>query len=103
MTALPEAKLAREAEMCYATLACVTDYDCWREATEAVTVDVVLEVLRKNVALSQEVLRRAVPELPEERKCACPTALRNAIVTAPDYITAEAKRRLAPLIRKYLA
>jgi 5'-methylthioadenosine phosphorylase len=102
MTALPEAKLAREAEMCYATLACVTDYDCWREATEAVTVDVVLEVLRKNVALSQDVLRRAVPNLPEKRECACPTALQNAIVTARDSVPEVTRRRLAPIIGKYL-
>jgi len=102
MTALPEAKLAREAEICYATLACVTDYDCWREATDAVTVDVVLEILRKNAALSQDVLRRAVPSLSRERECACPSALRNAIVTASDSMPEETKRKVAPIIEKYL-
>ena len=98
MTALPEAKLAREAEMCYATLACVTDYDVWHEDHDSVTVDMVFANLLHNVAAAQEVLRRIVVRLPEHRKCGCATALKNAIVTSPDAMTASAKNRLKLLL-----
>ena len=98
MTALPEAKLAREAEMCYATLACVTDYDVWHEDHDSVTVDMVFANLLQNAAAAQEVLRRIVVRLPEHRKCGCATALKNAIVTSPDAMTASAKNRLKLLL-----
>ncbi len=102
MTALPEAKLAREAEICYATLACVTDYDCWRDATEVVTVDMVVANLMKNVATSKDVLRRVIPRIPKERSCACSTALRDAIITARDRIPTELKEKMRPIVGKYL-
>ncbi len=102
MTALPEAKLAREAEMCYATLACATDYDCWHESEESVSVELVVQNLLRNVAVSKEVLRRAIPQLPVSRACPCASALQNAIITAPAAIPVDVKRKLAPLIGKYL-
>ncbi len=102
MTALPEAKLAREAEMCYAILACATDYDCWHETEEAVSVEMVVANLSKNVATSQEIIRRLLPRLSPERRCACPSALKNAILTARDAIPEDTKERLALLIGKYL-
>lgn len=102
MTALPEAKLAREAEMCYATLACVTDYDVWHSAEEQVTVELVVANLMKNVAASQEALRRLLPTITAERSCDCGTALRDAVITARDAIPAEARQKLHPIIGKYI-
>ena len=102
MTALPEAKLAREAEICYATLACVTDYDCWREATEIVTVDMVVTNLLKNTATSQEVVRRLVSRIPDEWDCICSLVLKDAIITAKDRIPNEVKQRLDPIIGEYV-
>jgi 5'-methylthioadenosine phosphorylase len=103
MTNLTEAKLAREAEICYATLALVTDYDCWHEDEEDVTVDGVLENLRANAALAADTLRRAVAALPAERsRCACGEALRNAVITAPEAIPADARARLGLLLDRYL-
>ena len=102
MTALPEAKLAREAEMCYATLACVTDYDVWHSTEEQVTVELVVANLMKNVAASQEALRRLLPAMTAERPCDCGTALRDAVITARDAIPAEARQKLHPIIGKYI-
>ena len=102
MTALPEAKLAREAEMCYATLACVTDYDCWREATEVVTVEMIIANLMKNVSASRQVLANIIPSIPDERTCGCASALKDSIITAPDRIPGDLKERLLPLVGKYL-
>ena len=102
MTALPEAKLAREAEMCYATLACVTDYDCWHEGAEAVTVEMVVANLLKNVSTSREVLKTVILQVPEERSCACASALKDAIITSRDRIPADLKERMRPIIGKYL-
>ena len=102
MTALPEAKLAREAEMCYATLACVTDYDVWHSTEEQVTVELVVANLMKNVAASQEALRRLLPTITAERPCDCGTALRDAVITARDAIPAEARQKLHPIIGKYI-
>ena len=102
MTALPEAKLAREAEMCYSALACVTDYDCWREATEVVTVEMVVANLMKNISVSKEVLRTIVNRIPAGRSCPCASALKDTIITAPDRIPQELKDRLRPLVEKYL-
>ena len=98
MTNMPEAKLAREAELCYATLALVTDYDCWHETEEAVTVDAILGVLSQNVALAKRMLRLVVPSTAGAADCACHCALQNAIVTAPDRMPASLRRKLALLM-----
>ena len=101
MTALPEAKLAREAEICYATLALATDYDTWHEEEEAVSVSVVAANLGKNVARSKEILRRLIGRIPGDRSCQCATALKDAVITSRDHISEGAKRDLWPLIGKY--
>lgn len=102
MTAIPEAKLAREAEICYATLACVTDYDCWHESGEVVTIDMVLENLRRNTEMAKKILKAAVTRLPERRECQCATALKDSIITAPELIPAQKKKELALLIERYI-
>ena len=102
MTALPEAKLAREAEMCYATMAWVTDYDCWHESSESVTVEMVVQNLLKNVANSKEMIRRVVPKLNGDRSCPCGTSLKDAIITSPQGIPEEIKRKLAPIVGRYM-
>jgi 5'-methylthioadenosine phosphorylase len=102
MTALPEAKLAREAEICYATLAFVTDYDCWHPEYESVTVDMILTNLRKGVDTGKKLLRLVMPHIPKERDCACGTALERAIATGKKYIPDQAKENLGLLIGKYL-
>jgi 5'-methylthioadenosine phosphorylase len=103
MTNLQEAKLAREAEICYATMALVTDYDCWHESHEDVTVETVLAYLAKNAETAQKILRNSiVPAANRTRDCACGSALQYAIITQRSAITAEAKRRLAPIISKYV-
>ena len=102
MTALPEAKLAREAEICYSTLACVTDYDCWRESTEVVTVDMVVANLQKNVSTSTKILRALISKVPMGRNCFCDSALESAILTSPDAVSQEYKTKLAPIIGKYI-
>jgi 5'-methylthioadenosine phosphorylase len=101
MTNLQEAKLAREAEIAYASLAMVTDYDCWHEEEEAVTGEGVMEVLRKNVALAQRVVRRAVTML-DGAENDCADALRMALITEPGDVPPETLEMLAPLIGKYL-
>ncbi len=102
MTNLQEAKLAREAEICYATLAMVTDYDCWREGHDDVTVDQVVAVLHQNADNAAKVVRAAVRAMPKERACACASALQYAILTDRAAIPAAARERLAPLLDKYL-
>jgi 5'-methylthioadenosine phosphorylase len=102
MTNLQEAKLAREAEICYATIAMATDYDCWHEDHEAVTVEAVIAVMNKNVGNARRLISASVPRVPGERSCGCGSALRSAIMTSPDKIPAEARERLALLIGKYL-
>ncbi len=103
MTALPEAKLAREAEICYATMAWVTDYDCWRTETEAVTTEMVVQNLGRNVAASKKLLRRVVPRLDTlNEDCACSSALENAIISAPAGLSDDYKLKMAPLVGKYL-
>lgn len=102
MTNLQEAKLAREAEICYSTIALVTDYDCWHPSHDAVTVDMVIANLVQNAKTAQQVIAGAVDALPFERTCECATALKYAIITRPDAISAEARERLAPLVGKYL-
>lgn len=105
MTALPEAKLAREAELCYATIACVTDYDCWREAEASVTVAMVIQNLVKNVANAQAVIRSVVSQLPAARAtlpCGCASALATAIITDHAAISPAARERYRLLLEKYL-
>jgi 5'-methylthioadenosine phosphorylase len=102
MTNLQEAKLAREAEICYATLALVTDYDCWHEAHDAVSVETVIEYLNKNVRNAQLIMREAVKQLTgKPRGCACGSALKNAIFTAPDIWPEATKKKLEAIIGKY--
>jgi 5'-methylthioadenosine phosphorylase len=104
MTNATEAKLAREAEMCYASLALVTDWDCWHETEEMVSVEGLLENLRANAALSADLLSDVVRGLPDERhRCGCGDALGSAILTPLDGIPEPARRRLAPLLDRYFA
>ena len=102
MTNMPEAKLAREAEICYATLAMSTDYDCWHQVQEDVNVDMVVQTLSKNVERAKEIVKRVVIRLPVERNCPCSRALENAIFTQPQAIPQETYDRLKPLVGKYL-
>ncbi len=102
MTNLQEAKLAREAEICFCTVAMATDYDCWHTDHDDVTVEAVIELLNKNVDIAKKILITAIPRLTEERKCSCPNALKDAILTAPDMIPEKIKTGLKPLIGKYL-
>ena len=102
MTNLTEAKLAREAEICYATIAMITDYDCWHPQHDSVTVSEVILNLNRNAENVQRAVREAVRELPEERGCKCGSALAHAIVTDRKMIPAAAKKRLAPIVGKYL-
>jgi 5'-methylthioadenosine phosphorylase len=102
MTNMPEVKLAREAELCYATLALATDYDVWHETEEAVSVEAVIRNLMQNVATAKDVLARAIPQIAPPRTCACPRLLENAIITDPPSIPLTARRRLELLVGKYL-
>jgi 5'-methylthioadenosine phosphorylase len=102
MTNLQEAKLAREAEICYATMALVTDYDVWHETEEDVTVEAVIAVLLENAAMAKAILRRAVRAIPAARTCPCSRALRDAIITARDRIPPATRERLKLLVGKYL-
>jgi 5'-methylthioadenosine phosphorylase len=100
MTNMPEAKLAREAELCYATMALVTDYDCWHETEEAVTVEAILATLHRNVELAKRILRVMIPSLSESGDCSCQHALDNAIVTAQKGLPAAVRKKLALLTRR---
>lgn len=100
MTALPEAKLAREAEMCYSIIATVTDYDVWHE--EDVTIETVIENAMKNEEAVRNVIKEAITKIPLERNCVCANALSGAVLTAPDKIPVETKRKLGDLIGKYV-
>ena len=102
MTNLQEAKLAREAEICYVTIALVTDYDCWHESEEEVSVDIIIANLTRNNENAQKILKETLKLLPEERDCACRHALQNAIITQPDAIPPETREKLALLVGKYL-
>jgi 5'-methylthioadenosine phosphorylase len=102
MTNLQEAKLAREAEICYVTIAMVTDYDCWHEEEEPVTVEVLLGYLEKNSGNAQEVIKEVLKILPDEFDCSCQHALRDAIITQPDVIPEATRERLKVVIEKYL-
>lgn len=106
MTALPEAKLAREAELCYATIACATDYDVWHETAESVTVEMVLGNLMKNVTNAQRIIRAVARQIPADRAhntCECPHALASAIITDRSRIPAEAREKYQLLAGKYLS
>jgi 5'-methylthioadenosine phosphorylase len=102
MTNLQEAKLAREAEICYATLAMVTDYDCWHPDHDAVTAEQIIGNLGKNASTARAVLRAALRRLPIPRECECANALRYALVTAPELVPEQTKRELAPIVGRYM-
>jgi 5'-methylthioadenosine phosphorylase len=102
MTNATEAKLAREAEICYSTIALATDYDCWHLSEEAVTVEAVLAVMKHNIETSKNMIRQAVLMLSGERACGCSGALRNTIMTPEKLIPAKVKKDLSPIIGKYL-
>jgi 5'-methylthioadenosine phosphorylase len=102
MTNLPEARLAREAEMAYATIALATDYDCWHDDHDDVSVEAVIAVLKQNVHNAKKILREAILAMPETCTSPARTALTHAIMTAPDAIPAAAKERLAPLVARVL-
>ena len=100
MTITPEAKLAREAEICYSSICCVTDYDCWKE--ECVTADAIVSYMKQNVAMARKIIKLAVHRVPGKGTCACHMALKDAIVTTPAVMTLEQKRKFNLLIGKYL-
>ena len=102
MTNLQEAKLAREAEICYSTMALVTDYDCWHPDHDSVTVADIVRNLQKNSENAQRIIRAAVRRLPVDRSCKCSTALEHAILTDLKHAPADTKARLEVLLRKYL-
>ena len=103
MTALPEAKLAREAEICYATLACATDYDCWLDNEESVTADTVLANVKKNVTNSKRILAQLLSQIPKiTQDCFCQNSLHNSIVTPLEKVSPDTLLRLGPLIDRYL-
>ena len=102
MTNLQEAKLAREAEICYTTIALVTDYDCWHPSHDQVTVDMIVANLMQNARNAQRVIAEAVARLPFERTCECASALKHAIITRPEAVPPLVKNELAPIIGKYL-
>lgn len=102
MTGLPEAKLAREAEICYAAIAVVTDYDCWKETYEVVSAEMIVDNLRLGTETVKRLLRHAITRMPKKRNCICTTALENAIITSPELIPEQIKKDLAPIIGKYL-
>jgi len=102
MTNLQEAKLAREAEICYTTIALVTDYDCWHPDHDSVTVEMIVANLMQNATTAQQVIAHAVEQLPIERTCECARALATAIITRPDAVPQSARTRLQPIIGKYL-
>jgi 5'-methylthioadenosine phosphorylase len=103
MTNLQEAKLAREAEICYSTIALVTDYDCWHPEHDQVTVEMIVSNLMQNARTAQQVIANAVERLPFERTCECASALKYAIITRPDAVPESTRRTLAPIIGKYLS
>jgi len=103
MTNLQEAKLAREAEICYTTIALVTDYDCWHPSHDSVTVDMIIANLTQNARTAQKVIAEAIARLDAApRTCSCATALATAIITRPEHVPAATKAKLAPIVGKYL-
>lgn len=102
MTNLTEAKLAREAEICYVTLACVTDYDCWHPEHDTVTIEMIISNLNKNVENAKNIIKNIIPEIAASRNCVCRDALKYAIVTPKNAISKVVKKRLKPIISKYI-
>lgn len=102
MTSLGEAKLCREAEICYQTIAMVTDYDCWRESEEPVTTEIVVGHLIANTAMAKDILKELIPSLQEERSCSCGSALAGSILTSPEAISGHARKKLPFIIDKYV-
>ena len=104
MSNMAEAKLAREAEICFATLACVTDYDCWylEDGTESVSVELIIQNLIKNIDNAKKIVRSSLRKLGDDRPCACRAALKNAIITNPKFIPAKTKKKLELIIGKYI-
>jgi len=102
MTSLQEAKLAREAEICYAAMALVTDYDCWHAEESEVTVETVVQNLKKNISLAKKIIAVVVPKISNERECICARALKNAIMTDADAIPSQTRKKLDLLVGKYL-
>jgi 5'-methylthioadenosine phosphorylase len=102
MTASPEAFLAREAELCYATMAHVTDYDVWHVSEAPVTVEMVIQTLNRNTTIAQEAVQILARTLKRERECDCEHALANALITRPDAIPAETRQKLDLLVKKYI-
>jgi len=102
MTAMPEAKLAREAEICYCVLACATDYDCWLDSEGPVTVDMVVDNLHKNVALCKRIISAVIPEMVRVGSCGCGSALENSIITDAGMIPNQTKMKLSLFLDKYL-
>ena len=102
MTNIPEAKLAREAEICYATIAFATDYDCWHQEAGDVSIGEVLRILAKSTKIAKSAIRNAVKHLPEKRECVCATALKYGLITGKKFIPEKTKKDLEPIIGKYL-
>ena len=102
MTVLPEAKLAREAEICYASIACITDYDSWHETNETVTVESILTTMRNNIDFARKTIKLAAGRLPKKRECACASALGPALVTDLSRVSTEQRKKLDLLIGKYI-
>jgi 5'-methylthioadenosine phosphorylase len=102
MTNLQEAKLAREAELCYVTVAMVTDYDCWHDGHDSVTVDQIIATLVKNAANAAEVVKTTILAMPERRECKCGSALAHALITDRNTVPAETRKKLELLVAKYL-
>jgi len=102
MTSLQEAKLAREAEICYAAMAMVTDYDCWHAEESEVTVETVVQNLKKNISSAKKIIAVVVPKILAERKCICARALKNAMMTEADAIPLQTRKKLKLLLGKYL-
>jgi len=102
MTNIPEAKLAREAEICYATIAFVTDYDCWHQEAAEVTIGEILRIVAESTKTAKSAIRHAIKHLPENRECKCATALKYAVITAKKMIPEKTKKDLEPIIGKYL-
>ena len=103
MTNLPEARLAREAEICYGTVALATDYDCWHQGHDDVTVEAVLEIIRQNVSMARDIIKRAAAALSSKPECGCGESLKYAIMTDRDLIPEQVRKDLEPILGKYLA
>jgi 5'-methylthioadenosine phosphorylase len=102
MTNLQEARLAREAEICYSTLAMITDYDCWHPEHDSVTADQIMRVLGRNAETAKAVLRASVRRLPLPRDCECASALAHALITPPELVPEAVRRELAPIVGRYM-